>query len=162
MRRIFPFPLFSVALFAIWLLLNQSVSPGHLFAGALIGILGPIAMTALELPRAKFRRVRAILKLLWLWFEDVVRSNNAVAMIVLHPNLRGATSGFVDIPLELRSRYGLALLAIIITSTPGTLWTDYDTATGVMRMHVLDLIDKAAWVRRIKERYESLLLEIFE
>ena len=30
MKKIFPAPLLSVALFVIWLLLNQSVSAGHL------------------------------------------------------------------------------------------------------------------------------------
>jgi multicomponent K+:H+ antiporter subunit E len=34
-------------------------------------------------------------------------------------------------------------------------------ASGTLTIHVLDLIDKAEWVRTIKGRYEWLL-EIFE
>jgi len=162
MRRILPFPLLSLGLWAMWLLLNQSLSPGHLILGAVLGVAGPLAMRALELPPALFRRPVAITKLFFLVIDDIVRSNNAVARIILSPGLRGATSGFVDIPLELRSPYGLTLLAIIITSTPGTLWADYDAQSGVMKLHVLDLIDESAWAARIKQRYEALLLEIFE
>jgi len=146
----------------MWLLLNQSMSPGHLILGTVLAVTGPLAMRALELPPARVRGVIVITKLFFLVVDDIVRSNNAVARIILSPTLKGQTSNFVDIPLELRSPYGLTMLAIIVTSTPGTLWSDYDARTGVMTLHVLDLIDEQAWVDRIKQRYESLLLEIFE
>ena len=40
-----------------------------------------------------------------------MRSNIAVARIILGPRARSETSGFLDIPLELRAPYGLAVLA---------------------------------------------------
>jgi multicomponent K+:H+ antiporter subunit E len=162
MTRWLPYPLMSAALFIMWLLLNQSVAAAHLVAGALLALGGPLAMRALELPRASIGRVRAVIKLAWLVLVDIVRSNNAVASIILSPDQSRHTSGFVAIPLDLRDRYGLTTLAIIITSTPGTLWANYDSTTGVMTLHVLDLIDESAWADRIKQRYESLLVEIFE
>ena len=58
--------------------------------------------------------------------------------------------------------YGLAALACIITATPGTLWVEYDSADNTMLLHVLDLIDEEEWVRIIKDRYETRLMEIFE
>ena len=63
---------------------------------------------------------------------------------------------------ELRAPYGLGLLALIVTATPGTLWVAFDPARGVLTLHVLDLIDEDAWIRTIKQRYERYLLEIFE
>ena len=162
MTRWLPFPLLSAALLVMWLLLNQSVAPAHLVAGALLALGCPLVMTAFELPRASVRRSRAIVQLAWLVLVDIVRSNNAVASIILRPGQPRQTSGFVEIPLDLRDRYGLTTLAIIITSTPGTLWANYDSTTGVMTLHVLDLIDESAWADRIKQRYESLLVEIFE
>ena len=74
---------------------------------------------------------------------------------------RRRSPGFVEIPLELRDPYGLAMLACIITSTPGTLWVDFNEASGTLTIHVLDLVDQTEWVRTIKGRYERLLLEIF-
>jgi multicomponent K+:H+ antiporter subunit E len=38
---------------------------------------------------------------------------------------------------------------------------EFDAATGTLTIHVLDLVDKAEWVRTIKARYERPLLEIF-
>jgi multicomponent K+:H+ antiporter subunit E len=92
---------------------------------------------------------------------DIVRSNMAVARIILGFERRTWTPGFVEIPLELRDSHGLATLACIITSTPGTLWVDF-SASGTLTIHVLDLVDKTEWVRTIKGRYERLLVEIFE
>ena len=72
------------------------------------------------------------------------------------------TSGFVNIPLQMRNRYGLAALATIITAAPGTYWAAYDTRSGVLTIHVLDLVDESHWLKTIKWRYEGLLMEIFE
>jgi multicomponent K+:H+ antiporter subunit E len=68
----------------------------------------------------------------------------------------------VEIPLDMRDPYGLASLACIITSTPGTLWVNFDGQKGALTIHVLDLVDKEEWIRIIKDRYERHLLEIFE
>jgi multicomponent K+:H+ antiporter subunit E len=162
MSRLLPFPLLSAALLAMWLLLQQSLAPAHRPAGPMLALLGPLALRLLSLPPARVRRPLAIVRLLGLGLDDVIRSNNAVAPIILQPGHPRQVSGFVDIPLTLRDRYGITVLAMIITATPGTLWAGYDPATGVMRLHVLDLIDERAWVNRIQQRYESLLLEIFE
>ena len=51
---------------------------------------------------------------------DILRSNFAVASIVVQGRRRKRVSGFVAIPLDLRDRMGLAVLACIVTSTPGT------------------------------------------
>ena len=81
--------------------------------------------------------------------------------IVLHPAIRGRTSGFLSLPLELRHPGGLAILACIITATPGTSWARYDAASNVLTIHVLDLVDEQAWIRQFKGRYERRLMEIF-
>jgi multicomponent K+:H+ antiporter subunit E len=38
----------------------------------------------------------------------------------------------------------------------------FDAATGMLMIHVLDLVDQSEWVRTIKDRYERLLMEVFE
>ena len=94
---------------------------------------------------------------------EVVRSNNAVARIIARPSSAPTRrSGFVRIPLDMRSPHGLAALACTLTATPGTVWVDYDSADGTMLLHVLDLIDEEAWVRIVKDRWERRLMEIFE
>ena len=102
-----------------------------------------------------------MLRLAGLVIADIVRSNIAVARIILGLEQRRWTSGFVELPLELRDPYGLATLACIITSTPGTAWAGYDSQASVLTLHVLDIGDAAALVESIKVRYERPLMEIF-
>lgn len=159
MSRALPFLGVSIGLLLLWLLLNQAFTPGHVLLGVVVALAGGWALARLELPADHLRRPRAILRLLGVVLVDIVRSNIAVARIILGMNQ--ATSGFMNIPLALRNPYGLAALACIITSTPGTLWVNFDARAGMLTIHVLDLVDEAAWVATIKERYERSLLEIF-
>lgn len=161
MSRWLPYPLHSGLLFGIWLLLAGSLSPGQLLIAALLALLLPWTLLKLNVPPSHMRRPLAFVRLMGLVLVDIVRSNIAVARIVLAPGMQ-KTSGFIEIPLDLKSDYALTLLAVIVTSTPGTLWVDYNSQRGVMVLHVLDLVDEAAWVKLIKTRYERLLLEIFE
>jgi multicomponent K+:H+ antiporter subunit E len=159
-RRL-PFPLLTASLLLMWLLLVGSAGPGALLLGLLLALLGVRALLALDPARARLRRPRAALELAWVVLVEVVRSNNAVARIILGPGTRKLTSGFVRVQLDMRDPYGLAALACIITATPGTVWVEYDSAKGTMLLHVLDLIEEDDWVRNVKDRYERRLMEIF-
>jgi multicomponent K+:H+ antiporter subunit E len=90
-----------------------------------------------------------------------VRSNILVARIILRDS-PGRRPGFVRIPLEMRSPYGLAALACIITATPGTVWADYDSESSMLTIHVLNLVEEKIWIDTIKGRYERRLREILE
>lgn len=162
MMRWLPFPLLSACLLAMWLFLNQTLATGQILLGGVLALCGSWIMVALQPARAKVRRPATIVRLSFLVLTDIIRSNLAVAGIILGPAYRQRTSGFLDIPLELRSPYALAALACIITSTPGTLWVGFDSSTRILTIHVLDLIDEEAWIDTIKGRYERRLLEIFE
>jgi multicomponent K+:H+ antiporter subunit E len=162
MTRLLPFPLLSVGLLVLWLVLNQALSLGQVLLGGVLGLGGGWAFSLLDPPRLRVRRLRVAVRLAFLVLADIVRSNIAVGRIILGPARRERVPGFVRIPLELRNPYGLAALACIITSTPGTLWVSFGSASGILVIHVLDLIDESAWVRTIKGRYEGRLRDIFE
>ena len=161
MKRLLPHPLLSVGLFLASILMSGSVDPPSILLGIVMALAAPQVMRVLRIEPVRVRNPGAILKLAAWVAVDVVRSNLAVSRI-LAGNRADRTSGFIHIPLDLRDRFGLAVLAIIITSTPGTLWVEYDRARGRLLMHVLDLVDEATWVETIKQRYERPLMEIFE
>jgi multicomponent K+:H+ antiporter subunit E len=162
MRRWLPFPLLTVSLLALWLLLTGSLAPGTIILGGVLAIGAAQALTALTPPKTRLQRPRAVFRLALVVLAEIARSNWAVARIILLPGTRQRRSGFVRIPLDMRVPHGLAALACIITATPGTLWVEYDSADNTMLLHVLDLIDEEEWVRIIKGRYEKRLMEIFE
>lgn len=162
MKRRLPFPLLWVLLVAMWLALNETLATAHLILGAFVALAAVLGLRLLQEPQTRSRRPRVAVELVWLVFTDVVRSNIAVALIVLRRGTHGRKAGFVEIPLRLRNPLGLAALACIITSTPGTAWAGYNPRSGVLTMHILDLVDEETWVRTIKDRYERRLMEIFQ
>ena len=162
MKRILPHPLLSVGLFVASILLSASVAPPSIALAVIAALTAPWVMIALRVDPIRIKAPRAIAQLVVAVVADVVRSNWAVAQIILGRRKGERVPGFVHIPLTLRDRYGLAILAIIVTSTPGTLWVEYEATTGSLVLHVLDLVDEEAWVQTIQHRYERRLMEIFE
>jgi multicomponent K+:H+ antiporter subunit E len=160
-RRWLPYPLLSASLALIWLLLNQSLATGTLLLGGVLGIVLARAYGMLRPPEAHVRHYPLLGRLLLRVIGDIVRSNLAVARLILRRDSR-MHSGFVAIPLTLTDRHGLAVLACIITSTPGTIWVSYDSNLSILLIHVLDLVDEQAAIDAIKQRYERPLLEIFQ
>lgn len=161
MRRIAPHPLLSLALLGIWLLLNQP-SLGHVILGGAIALAAGRAFAALEPVQRRVRRPGAIVKLFCLVFVDIVRSNIAVASLILSNGRHGRRlSAFVEIPLKLRDPLPLAVLSMVVTATPGTAWLEFDPDSGILLLHVFDKVDDDDWRSLIRDRYEVLLLEIF-
>lgn len=163
MKTVIPSPYITLGLWGLWLVLQGSFALADHLLGLAMGLVGGIVYARLEPPRevaSNFLRPAVVLA--WRVLVDIVRSNIAVARIALHLPARGRVSGFLEIPLVLRDPRGLAVLACIVTATPGTSWAHYDATTGALTLHVLDLFDEEAWVRQFKEYYEQALLEIFE
>ena len=157
----FPFPLLWLVLVAMWLALNDSLAPADVIIGALVAYVAVRGLAVLEPPGNRLLRPWTAVSLIVVVFADIVRSNVAVAKIVLAGSIP-RTDGFVDIPLDTRHPMALAGLACIVTATPGTSWAGFDSQSGVLTLHVLDNVDEAALVLTIKERYERRLMEIFE
>lgn len=162
MTRIIPHPLLSAALALMWLLLT-SFSVGNLVLGVLIALVAGWTTSNLHPPKPRIRRWTAIPKLMGIVVWDILKSNISVARVLLmgpdHPNYH---SGFVELQLKLRDQNALALLAIIVNATPGTAWLEYEAEDGHLLLHVLDLRSEDDWQTLIRDRYEALLMEIFE
>jgi multicomponent K+:H+ antiporter subunit E len=151
-----------VLVLALWLMLNETLSPGHFVLGSVVALLGSFAFGRLHPERRPARRPLSILRLLASVAADVVRSNVAVAAILLGVNRRARVAGFLDMPLEVRTPEALAAMACIVTVTPGTCWVRYDRTANRVTIHVLDLVDPDDWIAQFRDRYETRLKEIFE
>lgn len=162
MKRLLPHPLLTVVVLLLWVVLNDTADVAHVLLGAVVGIAAGAAYALLAPPRRRARRIVVpAAALLGLVLVDIVRSNLAVARIALHLRRAPRVAGFLPIPLDLSDPAGLAVLACIVTATPGTSWARHDQARNVLVLHVLDLADEQAFVRHFKDRYERPLMEIF-
>ena len=163
MKRWLPFPIVSLGLCVLWLLLNQSVAPAHLLFGALLGIAAPLLARKLQpLGYPRLRAPAVLARLLAMAGFEIVRSCFGVSRIILFADYAKVDSQFIRVPLTLRDPYGLAVLSCLINMTPGTVWVEILPEDHELVLHVFDLQDAAAWVETIQTRYERPLLEIFE
>lgn len=155
-----PFPLFSVAIVVMWLTLN-GFSLGQLLLGIIVALFSGWMMRFLEPEKITIKSWRAVFRLIFRVFIDSIISNIAVACFVLTKRSQKQQSGFVVVPLLLESRTALAVLACILSVTPGTVWIAYNRKNGELLLHVLDFKNGYNYQQLIKQRYEQLLLEIF-
>ncbi|HNQ04927.1 MAG TPA: Na+/H+ antiporter subunit E [Thiobacillaceae bacterium] len=162
MKRPPRIPLLPVVLALVWLLVNASLAPGHIVLAIVLALPLTLAVRRLRPLPAWPHRLHVAIGLIWHVFLDIVRSNITVGSIILGASRRQPNAEFIDIPLRMRDPHGLAMLSIIITGTPGTVWAGHDPGRNVLTLHVLDLMDADTWVRIVQERYERPLMEIFE
>ena len=156
-----PYPLLSASLLLMWLALN-GFTPGHLILGCIVAVFASWGMASLRPAKPRLPKWYLLPKLVGIVLYDIVCSNLAVAAILVQGRRARFRPGFVTVPLDLENPTGLAVLAVVVTSTPGTAWLEYNSLSRTVLIHVLDLVDEAQMQALIKERYEALLMEIFE
>lgn len=162
MKRLFPAPWLSLALWVLWLVLNLSLSVGNLLLGALLAFLAPLLMAPLRPLPIRIRRPRVMLRLFLRVGYDVLVSNLEVAWGVLNAHRQPPRSRFIKIPLDLRDANGLAALSMITTVVPGTIWSELALDRSLLLLHVFDLDDEQRFIEHFKQSYERPLMEIFE
>jgi multicomponent K+:H+ antiporter subunit E len=140
----------------------QSLDFGTVALGVALAIFWPVATASLRPGRIRARRPLLMMRLFGRVVVEMLRSNVEVARTILSPRSRNIHSAFVRIPLELHDRNGLAVLAMIITFTPGTAWVQLSADEHVLLLHILAVEDEATLVQLIKRNYERPLMEIFQ
>ncbi|MDB5891237.1 MAG: putative monovalent cation/proton antiporter, MnhE/PhaE subunit [Polaromonas sp.] len=161
-NRWIPSPPLSLALFVVWLLLNQSLAAGTLLLAAVLAVVVPLLTRSLRPAPVRLRRPGLALRVALRAIGDMLRSALAVGGRLLTRRSSRLNSSFVLIPLDVRDPNALAVLAMIFCLTPGTAWCELSFDRSSLLIHVFDLEDEARFVADIKQRYERPLMEIFE
>ncbi|TLX45630.1 Na+/H+ antiporter subunit E [Pseudoalteromonas phenolica] len=167
-----PTPFRSLLLFSVWLLLNNSVSAGHLILGAILAIVIPLATNPFRTKQPLILHPGLALKQLLLVLYDIITANIQVALLILGPTKK-LNPGFVKVPLDLDQAMPITILASTVSLTPGTVsaevypWKETlkegeEPEQRYLLIHVLNLKDEQELINTIKQRYEAPLKEIFE
>ena len=160
MKRLLPSPMISATLLVLWLLLNNTLAPGQVLLGVVLGVAIPLLTMGLRPDQPRIRRPMAIARLGLVVLYDIIVANIQVAILVLGPERR-LNPHFIWLPLDIRDPHGIAALASIITMTPGTISSDLTPDRRHLLVHALDASDPDALCAEIKRRYEAPLMEIF-
>jgi multicomponent K+:H+ antiporter subunit E len=162
MRRWLPSPPLSLALFVVWLLLNQALDIATLLLAAIFAVIVPLLTRSLRPATVHMRKPGVAIGLTARALGDMLYSAVTVGKLLLTRRTSRINGQFVEIPLDVRDPNALAMLAMICCLTPGTAWGELSFDRSRLLLHVFDMKDEAAFITFIKTRYEAPLMEIFE
>ena len=154
--------LLSLALLAMWLVLNRDYSLGQWILGAVVATIVPVVTHSLRPTPVRVRRLDLAFLLFMRVGWDVIVWNWKVLRGTLASSATQPKGGFITVPLDLRDPNGLAVLAMIVCITPGTVWAELSRDRSMLMLHVLEVHDREAIVQHVQTRYERPLMEIFE
>jgi multicomponent K+:H+ antiporter subunit E len=157
----FPMPLHTIMLLVVWLMLNNTMSLGHILLGTVLAVLIPMLCAPLRVPHATIKRPLKAVSYILIVLKDIVVANFEVALLVIGP-MRKIKPGFVAVPLDLNDTLAITILTSTVTMTPGTVSCDISKDRDWLYVHVLDMPENEQEViDLIKQRYESRVKEIF-
>ncbi|WP_290698252.1 Na+/H+ antiporter subunit E [Amphritea sp.] len=159
--RLLPMPLHSLILFVVWLLLNNTVAPGHLLLGAFLAIGIPLLTSGMQDAQPGFRKPLATLRYVFMVIGDIIAANFEVAKLVVGSSKK-LSPAFIAVPLNIEHELPITILASTVSLTPGTVSAEVSEDKKWLYVHVLNLTDKDELIASIKHRYERPLMEIFE
>lgn len=148
-----------LALAVAWTALQGDISATNL----IVGFVFAYVFLAWLSPNPQIRRyVRRLPQAVWFSFfylKEVVLSTLRVAMDVVTPaNYR--RPGVIAMPLDAETDAEIALLANLITFTPGTLSIDVSRDRKILYVHAMFLTDPEKDKRALKEGLERRVLDL--
>jgi len=159
--RLLPHPLLTPTLAVIWLLLNNSLAPGQIILGTLLGWLIPLFTLRFWPESVRIQKPWVLMRFLLVVLVDIFLANMVVAIRILGSPQR-LQPAFFELPLALKSDLAISLLANTICLTPGTVSAYLSPDRRTLLVHALDAPDPDAIRDEIKARYEAPLKEVFE
>lgn len=159
--RLLPMPVHSLLLFIVWLLLNNTIAPGHLVLATLLAIAIPLLTSGMQDPQPSFRNPLATIRYALMVIGDIIIANFEVALLVIGPSKK-LSPAFVAVPLDIEHELPITILASTVSLTPGTVSAEISNDKKWLYVHVLHLTNKEELIDLIKQRYERPLMEIFE
>ena len=117
-RKLLPHPLLTLLLTVVWMMLLNDFSLGGLLLGLLLGIAIPLLTAAYWPNRPRLRNPFMIAEYILIVLLDIVVANVIVAKAILTKRNRNLKTGFIAVPLELRTPEAITVLAGTITMTP--------------------------------------------
>ncbi|MEM4490410.1 MAG: Na+/H+ antiporter subunit E [Desulfurococcaceae archaeon] len=132
-----------ILVFVFYVMLAGILSGLTLFTGLIIAVFMTI-ITRILIRRdhrgyslGDLKRIRFMLDYVIKFIYVELVEHIKISRIILSRNMR-INPDVVEIPVDLKSRIGLTLLALTITNTPGTIVVDLNEEKGVIYVHLLN------------------------
>lgn len=159
-RKIFPHPILTLILWAIWMLLNNTFAAGHLVLGFILAMIIPWVTADFWPNKVNIKEPFTLFKFIAIVLWDILVANVKVAKLILDKSDK-LTPAFFRIDLDIQTPLGISILANTISLTPGTVSCDYRADSHQLLIHGLSVDDIDQAIQEIKQRYEQPLIKVF-
>lgn len=134
--------------------------PALLFGAAIAGLALFVIRDRVERP-GLLRRAARLLSLGGFFLKELLVSAVRVAILVARPDMhRHLSPGIVAYPLTVTRDADIALLANLVTLTPGTLTIDVSDDRRFLYVHAISFADREALIAEIATGFEARILEL--
>jgi multicomponent Na+:H+ antiporter subunit E len=151
--------LINVVLALVWAALTGDFSPGGLSIGFILGYLVLYLIRGALGPTTYFAKVGQVLGFSGFVLWEIILANLRVARRVLLPR-HTMQPRVIAVPLETCTDTEIAVLANLISLTPGTLSLDVSDDRCVLYVHVLYSPDAERSRQEIKSGFEQRILAL--
>ncbi|MBB6448598.1 multicomponent Na+:H+ antiporter subunit E [Geomicrobium halophilum] len=154
------FQLFTniLVMFAWMLFFNrytvQDAVFGYVIGAVVVRVLAHFMSAEFYLRRAAF-----LLKLIVVFFRELISANLYVMRILASVNMKIAP-GFIAVPTRLESNTEKALFGVMMSLTPGTMAIEFSDDNHYVYVHALDIKDKQVVINRVQTIFEKTILEV--
>ncbi|WP_110928633.1 Na+/H+ antiporter subunit E [Bacillus massiliglaciei] len=151
--------LLNVFLAFIWMFLKSDYHLSTFAVGYILGFLIMLACRNFFNQPFYLGRIVAIIKLILIFFKELILSNISVTKLVLKPRL-DIRPGIFALETELTKDWEITTLANLITLTPGTLVVDVSLDNKILYIHAVDIAEKREVIDSIKNSFEKAIMEV--
>lgn len=151
--------IWNVLIAFVWMAMQGEFSSANFIVGFALGfVILLFTKRALGAPNYIFK-LRQVLGLALFFIYELIKANIRVAFDVLTPGFR-MRPAFVAVPLDARTDAEIALLANLISLTPGTISLDVSTDKSTLYIHAMYVDDPEDVRREIKNGFEKRVLQV--
>ena len=151
--------LINVTMMALWVASTGIFTYSNGLLGFAVGYLVLFWLQPLLGPTVYFRKLPLALWFSALLLWEVLKANIRVAWDVVTPQ-KLRIPGIVGVPLDAKTDLEIAILANLVTLTPGSLSVDVSEDRSTLYVHEMFVDDPEQVRTYIKMRFERWILEL--
>lgn len=151
--------LMNIILMVLWAATTGDFGYGNLLAGFVMGYLVLWWVMPLLGPTAYFRKLPLTLGFVAVLFWEITKANIRVAWDIVTPN-KHRRPGIIVVPLDAETDLEIAVLANLVTLTPGSLCIDISADRRTLFVHAMFADDPRQVRAEIKQRFEGWVISL--
>lgn len=153
--------LLNFMLTILWLLLTGVFSSVNLFIGFILSYIILLLTSSKDENEMYFSKLPQALFFIFFLLKEIALANFQLAKEIITPGHK-MHPGIIEFRLSCKSDFEIALLANLISITPGTLSLNVSDDKKFLYIHAMYLKDVPGFIYKLKTGYEKRVIELLK